>query len=698
MYRTEHCGTPTQNRVGQRIRVSGWVFHKRDMGGVVFLDVRDYTGTLQVVCNKALLGESAFYAAENARLESVVSAEGLLYIRDAQTYNEKLKTGTIELRADSFTVLSEAAPLPFSLEDSARIREDLRMEYRFLDLRRTQMQQALRFRHKVVKAARDYLDAQGFVDVETPILTKSTPEGARDYLVPSRVHAGEFYALPQSPQIFKQLLMVGGLDRYYQVARCFRDEDLRADRQPEFTQLDMELSFVTQEDILVHLETLFKSLMKTVMGIELEKPFLRLTWQQAMDLYGSDKPDLRFAMPILDVTDIAAKSGFSVFQSVVQKGGFVRALTVKGGARFTKTEIELLTKRAIQCGAKGMAWIMLREDGSVNSILQKYFTQEAWEDILSRTGAENGDFVLFCADKLATVRRTLGTLRLEIADMLDLRDKAAFAFLFVVDFPQFEYSEQEKRFVASHHPFTMPHEEDLPYLLSDPARVRAQAYDVVLNGVELGSGSVRIHSSDVQQAMFQALGLSDEEVERRFGFFIRAFRYGTPPHGGFAFGLDRFVMLLSGADSLRDVTAFPKTKDAKCLLTNAPDPVEDAQLKELHISAFGDGAPTIHASPNSPSTAAFDIARVAQLASLSLNEDERGTLQKELGAILGFASQLNGVDTTGIAPAAHIAPLQNVLRTDEANFFEQAPLLKNAPELYGDYIRVPAAIEREDSL
>lgn len=698
MYRTEHGGLVTKDRVGERMMVSGWVFHKRDMGGVIFLDVRDHTGVLQVVLNRTNLNEDAFKAAENVKLESVVRVEGLLQLRDEETYNEKLKTGAVELRADAFDVLSEADPLPFSLEDGARIREDLRMEYRFLDLRRAEMQHALRFRHKIVKAARDYLDAEGFVDVETPILTKSTPEGARDYLVPSRVHPGEFYALPQSPQIFKQLLMVGGLDRYYQVARCFRDEDLRADRQPEFTQLDMELAFVTQEDILVHLEKLFKSLMKSVMDMDLEKPFLRLTWQQAMDQYGSDKPDLRFDMQIIDVTDIARNSGFSVFEGAAKKGGSVRALNVKGGARFTKTEIEFLTERALHYGAKGMAWIMLREDGSVNSILKKFLTQEAWDAIVTRTGMENGDFLLFCADKLPTVRRTLGGLRLDIADMLSLRDKSKFAFLFVTDFPEFEYSEEEKRFVAMHHPFTMPYEEDLPYLFSDPARVRAQAYDVVLNGVELGSGSVRIHSSDVQKMMFRALGFSDAEAEQRFGFFVRAFRYGTPPHGGFAFGLDRLVMLLSGAESLRDVTAFPKTKDAKCLLTGAPDVVDDVQLKELSISTRLSGALAQETSAKKAETMGFDIARTAQLASLSLDDAEKAALQKELSGILAFASELNSLDTTGVIPTAHAIPLKNVLREDRAMEFPPAPLLQNAPELHGGYIRVPAAIKQEDTL
>ncbi len=697
MFRTAHCGALTEAQVGERIKASGWVFHKRDMGGVIFLDLRDCKGTLQVVCNLNALTREEFAVAENVKLESVLMVEGILRIRDEETYNDKLLTGTIELAADKVTLISEADPLPFSLEDNAKVREDLRMEYRFLDIRRAQMQEALRFRHRVVKAARDYLDADGFVDVETPILTKSTPEGARDYLVPSRVHAGSFYALPQSPQIFKQLLMVGGLDRYYQVARCFRDEDLRADRQPEFTQLDMELSFVGQEEILQHLERLFKHMMREIKGIDITEPFPRMTWHEAMDTYGSDKPDIRFGLPIIDVTDITSKSSFAVFKNVAEKKGYVRVLNVKGGASFSKTTIEELTVRAQSYGAKGMAWILIREDGSINSILPKYFSDDVWQELLDRVDGKPGDFILFCADKLSTVRRVLGGLRLELGDMLNLRPKDQFAFLIVTDFPEFEYSEEENRWMATHHPFTMPYEEDLPYLFSDPGRVRAQAYDVVLNGIELGSGSIRIHNSEVQKLMFQALGLSNEEVERRFGFFIRAFRYGTPPHGGFAFGLDRLVMLLLGADSLRDVTAFPKTKDAKCLLTNAPDPVDAAQLKELHILT-GDATPETVAAGEKQvkkriAEEAFDIGRVAQLASLQLTDAEKKSMQQELSAIIGFAGQLDGVDTGCVPVTAHVVPLHNVFRPDETKPCEREALLANVPSMHGDYIRVPSAIE-----
>ena len=697
MYRTAYCGALREAQVGERVTVCGWVCHKRDMGGVIFLDVRDCKGTLQVVCNAGLLSAVEFAAAEGVKLESVMQFEGKLRIRDEETYNPRLETGTIELASDKLSLLSEADPLPFQLDEGARVREELRMEFRFLDIRRPAMQAALRFRHKVVKASRDYLDADGFVDVETPILTKSTPEGARDYLVPSRVHPGTFYALPQSPQQFKQLLMVGGLDRYYQVARCFRDEDLRADRQPEFTQLDMELSFVTQEDVLVHLEKLFKHIMLVVKDVDIKEAFPRMTWTQAMDTYGSDKPDIRFNMPIVDVTDIAAQSSFAVFTQAAQKGAVVRAINVKGGARFSKTEIEQLTARAMSYGAKGMAWILLRGDGTINSILPKYFSDDVWNALIGRMGAKAGDFILFCADKLSTVRRTLGGLRLELGDMFNLRDKNEYAFLIVTDFPEFEYSEEEKRWVAMHHPFTMPYEEDMPYLFSDPGRVRAQAYDIVLNGVELGSGSVRIHRADAQAEMFRALGFSEEDAQRRFGYFIRAFRYGTPPHAGFAFGLDRLVMLLMGAESLRDITAFPKTKDARCLMTCAPDIVDDVQLRELHL-LMGDAPEqsakeTAVTAKQKKAADTWDVGYVAQLASLELSGQELSAMKQELSSIIAFAGQLDGLDTAGIPATAHVAPLKNVFRKDEAHAVDRDALLKNVPDRHGDYIRVPGAIE-----
>ncbi|MDD3429710.1 MAG: aspartate--tRNA ligase, partial [Oscillospiraceae bacterium] len=528
MKRTHYCGLLTQDHINKQITAAGWAQTKRDMGGVIFIDLRDREGILQVVINAQNVTDEAFVAAEQLKTESVIAVQGTVRLRDAETYNPRLQTGTIELLCTRLEVLSGADTLPFKLEDGEAVREDLRLAYRFLDIRRPQMQQRLRFRHTLSREVEKYLDEAGFLSVETPMLTKSTPEGARDYLVPSRVHPGTFYALPQSPQIFKQLLMVGGVDKYYQFARCFRDEDLRADRQPEFTQVDMELSFVDQEDVLIHLEKLFKHIMQTTMGISIEKPFPRLTWTQAMDIYGSDKPDIRFELPIVDLTALAERCSFSVFNKVVQGGGVVRAINAKGCADFTRSTIEDLTDKAVKLGAKGMAWIAIRQDGELYSVLTKYFTKEEMQQLLDAVKAEPGDFILFCADKLATVRRTLGTLRLELGDMLNLRNKKDYKFLIVTDFPQFEWSEEENRFMATHHPFTMPYPEDVPFLISDPGRVRAQAYDVVLNGVELGSGSVRIHQKEVQSKMFEALGFSKEETQERFGFMINAFRYGTP--------------------------------------------------------------------------------------------------------------------------------------------------------------------------
>lgn len=486
MKRTHYCGELTEEEVGKRVTVCGWVQTKRDMGGVIFIDLRDREGTLQTVFDARLLTEEDFKLAEGVRNQSVVQITGIMRIRDEETYNPRLKTGTIELAAESIFLLSEAAPLPFPMEDGFPVREELRLKYRYLDLRRPCVQENLRFRSRWQSVIRRFLEKEGFIEVETPMLTKSTPEGARDYLVPSRVHPGEFYALPQSPQLFKQLLMVGGLDKYYQFARCFRDEDLRADRQPEFTQVDMELSFAEQEDILRHLEKLFKELFKECMGMELPA-FKRMTWLEAMELYGSDKPDLRFDMPIYELSDIAQNCSFSLFRQAVQAGGKLRALCVKGGASYSRTQIEELTQNALSLGAKGMAWISVQSDGSYYSILTKFMSRDELNEIALRVKAEPGDFILFCADSLETVRRVLGGLRLEIARELKLIAPDRFEFLIVTDFPQFEYSHEEKRYISAHHPFTMPREEDIDKLKSEPEKVRAQAYDVVLNGVELGA-------------------------------------------------------------------------------------------------------------------------------------------------------------------------------------------------------------------
>ena len=694
MKRTQYCGLLREAHIGQEMTVMGWVRNKRDMGGVIFIDLRDREGVLQVVFDARNLSAAEFSAAEQLRLESVIAVTGPVRVRDAETYNPKLVTGTIELAARQLEVLSEAGPLPFSPEAGEGVREDLRLRYRFLDLRRPRMFANLRFRHRLTRTVEEYLDREGFIQVETPMLTKSTPEGARDYLVPSRVHPGSFYALPQSPQIFKQLLMVGGVDKYYQVARCFRDEDLRADRQPEFTQVDMELSFVDQEDVLQHLERLFRHLFRETLGLELPQPFPRLTWQQAMDTYGSDKPDLRFGLPIVDVTDLAADCGFSVFRSAAEAGGKVRALNVKGGAGFTRSTIEDLTRRALSYGAKGMAWIAVKEDGELYSILTKYFTPAEMRALLDRVDAQPGDFILFCADRFATVCRTLGGLRQDLADLLQLRRPGDFRFLIVTDFPQFEWSEQEGRFLAMHHPFTMPYAEDLPYLTSDPARVRAQAYDVVLNGVELGSGSIRIHQREVQQRMFEALGFTPEQVEERFGFMVNAFSYGTPPHGGFAFGLDRLCMMMLGADSLREVIAFPKNKEAVCLMTEAPGAVDAGQLEALGLGAALEGNAARVRAGRGRAAPKIDVDAVANLAKLALDEGERRQIAGELEQIVDFANQLARLDTQGVEPTAHVVALSNVFREDEPQgSADRGALLANAPQQQEGYIFVPQVVE-----
>lgn len=690
MRRTEYCGKFGEQHMGTCQQAAGWVQNKRDMGGVIFLDLKDREGVLQVVCDASLLG-GQFAAAERVHLQSVVQVSGRIRRRSEETYNPRLATGTVELAAEQLEVLSEAGSLPFSMEEDAAVREDLRLQYRYLDLRRSRMYRNLRFRHAVQKAAQDYLDADGFLCVETPMLTKSTPEGARDYLVPSRVHPGSYYALPQSPQIFKQLLMVGGIDKYYQVARCFRDEDLRADRQPEFTQVDMELSFVDQEDVLRHLEKLFRHIMRTVKGVELPA-FPRITWQQAMDWYGSDKPDIRYDLRIHDLTDLAARSSFTLFRKVVERGGVVRAICVKGGAAFTRSQIDDLTERAIGYGAGGMAWIALRPDG-IYSILTKYFSEEQMQDLLREMQAEEGDFILFCADRLETVRRVLGSLRQDIADLQGLKDPQDYRFLIVQDFPQFEYSREEQRWVAMHHPFTMPYPEDMSYLFSDPGRVRAQAYDVVLNGVELGSGSVRIHRSDVQQQMFRALGFGDEEIEQRFGFMVHAFGYGTPPHAGFAFGLDRLVMLLLGEQSLREVIAFPKIKDASCPMTQAPAQVDPAQLAVLGLAMRGEGEGMQAAQPGRKGSP-MEVERVAQLAKLRLPPEQKQAMAAQLSSIVDFAGQLAAADTASVEAAGQVGEQENVWREDAVtNVDRRDRLLAASPSREGGYIVVPRVVE-----
>ena len=635
MERTHYCGTLRRTHIGLQATVCGWVLTCRDMGGVIFVDVRDREGVVQTVFDQAVADPASFALAERLKNQSVVQITGEVRLRDESTYNPALPTGEVELAVSHMEVLSTADTLPFSLTDEEPVREEVRLKYRYLDLRRPQMYRNLLFRHTLLSEVQRLLNDQGFLQVETPILCKSTPEGARDYLVPSRVHPGTFYALPQSPQIYKQLLMVSGIDKYYQVARCFRDEDLRADRQPEFTQVDMERSFVDQEDMLAFLTDLFTRLFERVMGRPVPHPFRRLTWLEAMDRYGSDKPDLRFDLPIVDVSDIADRASFSVFAEARRSGGVVRAINVKGaGAVFTRSTIELLTRQAVRLGAKGMAWILYRENGEINSILPKYFEPEVWRDLEMRMDARPGDFILFCADGLEVVRRVLGGLRLKCADLLGLTDPGDFQFALVTDFPMFEYKKDEKRYAAMHHPFTMPFLEDVELMQDDETKpqVRSQAYDVVLNGVELGSGSVRIHRADIQQKVFRALGFDKEEARERFGFLLDAFRFGTPPHAGFAFGVDRLCMLLLGVPSLREVIAFPKTKDARCPLTGAPDYVDASQLEALKL---GVSVAEMGREEHVRTLRREAVENAALLSMLTLSPGEEERMSREFAAIVG---------------------------------------------------------------
>ena len=693
MERTHPCGALRRMHIGKQVTVCGWVLACRDMGGVIFVDVRDREGVVQTVFDLAVAGPDSFALAERLKNQSVVQITGDIRLRDESTYNAALPTGEVELAARHMEVLSTADTLPFSLDGSEPAREDLRLKYRYLDLRRPRMYQNLLFRHTLVREAQRILDGQGFLQVETPVLCKSTPEGARDYLVPSRVHPGAFYALPQSPQIYKQLLMVAGVERYYQVARCFRDEDLRADRQPEFTQLDMELSFVDQEDMLVFLTELFTRLFERVMGRALPHPFKRLTWQTAMDVYGSDKPDLRFDLPIVDVSDIADRADFSVFSDARQAGGVVRAINVKGAhGAFTRSAIDALTQEAIRLGAKGMAWILYRENGEINSILPKYFTDEAWAALEARMDAQPGDFILFCAGGLDLVRRVLGGLRLSCARLTGLLDPRDFQFALVTDFPMFEYKQDEGRYAAMHHPFTMPFLEDVELMADDATKplVRSQAYDVVLNGMELGSGSVRIHRADIQQKVFGALGFDQEEAHDRFGFLLDAFRFGTPPHAGFAFGVDRLCMLLLGAPSLREVIAFPKNRDAGCPLTGAPDYVDGAQLEALRlgVSVAEEGR-----AEHARSRRREAVQSAAQLSMLALSPDEEERMSREFADIVHFAGELSGLRREA-APAPRPQPEARALRPDAPKpGLPIEDVLLNAATVAGRLITVPRAVQ-----
>ena len=581
MLKNHDCGTLTKQNVGETVILNGWVQGWRDFGGLLFIDLRDRSGIVQIVFNPDF-NKEALDIGSRARNEYVLAVKGKVVERDPETFNPNLATGEIEIQVQEVEVVNSAKTPPFPIEDGVEVDESLRLKFRYLDLRRPEMQKTLRLRSKATKVFRDYLDEQGFIDVETPILTLSTPEGARDYLVPSRVHPGEFFALPQSPQLFKQLLMIGGLERYYQVARCFRDEDLRADRQPEFTQVDIETSFLSQDQLLSMMEELMVRLFRETIGVEIPTPFQRLTYHDAIHKYGSDKPDLRFDLEIKDVTDIVKGSDVKVFASVASSGGVVKALNAKGCASWSRKELDDLQPFAARYGGKGIAWITVK-DGEWKGPIVKFFKPEEIAALTERLNVEEGDLLTFSADKLKTAADVMGNLRLKVGRDLGLIDNSAFKFLWVVDFPLVEWDEEAKRYVALHHPFTRPHDDDLALFDTDPGAIRAQAYDIVLNGYEVGGGSMRIYRRDVQEKMFTALGFTMEEAKEKFGFFMDAFEYGTPPHGGIAFGLDRLIMLLSGRTNLRETIAFPKTASATDLLSNAPSAVTDRQLEDLHI-------------------------------------------------------------------------------------------------------------------
>lgn len=586
--RTHMCGTLDLEHDGQNVNLVGWVQRIRDLGGVIFIDLRDRTGIVQIVADSNT-SKRVFEIAEKVRNEYVIKVEGIVAKRAEDTVNPNIDTGRIEVAVKRMEALSKAETPPIYIEDDTHVSESVRLKYRYLDLRRPKMQKNMMLRHRVTMIVRDFLDANGFLEIETPVMTKPTPEGARDYLVPSRVNPGKFYALPQSPQLFKQLLMVGGMDRYFQIARCFRDEDLRADRQPEFTQIDIEMSFVEIDDVISINERLIAEIFAKALGIELPVPFERLTYKDAMEKYGSDKPDTRFGMELTDISDIVKDTEFKVFSRAVGSGGHVRGINAEGcGEKFSRREIDGLVDFVKNYGAKGLAWIAIEEKG-VKSPIAKFLKESELQSVIDRMGGKKGDLLLLVADQPRVVFDALGQLRLELGERLDLIDKSKFNILWVTHFPLLEYSQEEERYVAVHHPFTCPVNEDVHLLETHPLKIRAKAYDIVLNGVELGGGSIRIHRNEMQQKMFKVLGFTDQQAREKFGFLLEAFKYGTPPHGGIAFGLDRLIMLLAGSNTIRDVIAFPKTQNAASLMTGAPTETEESQLQELHIKSDLEG-------------------------------------------------------------------------------------------------------------
>ena len=580
--RTHRCGELSAVNVGETVTIMGWVQKNRNKGGLVFTDVRDRSGIIQVVCEEGTTEPALIEKAASLRSEYVVAIVGKV-ARRSGAVNDKIATGEIEVIPSELRILSEAMTPPFPIEENSKTKEEIRLKYRYLDLRRPDLQRNLKMKSQVMTLTRQYFAEEGFLEVETPMLGKTTPEGARDYLVPSRVHPGSFYGLPQSPQLYKQLLMCSGVDRYIQIARCFRDEDLRADRQPEFTQIDMELSFVDVDDVIDVNERYLKKLFREVLDVEVQLPIQRMTWQEAMDRFGSDKPDLRFGMELTDVSEVVKDCGFGVFTAALENGGSVRGINAKGQGGMPRKKIDKLTAFVKDYGAKGLAYVAIQEDGTVKSSFAKFMTEEQMQALIAAMNGEAGDLLLFAADKNKVVWDSLGALRVELAKQLELLDKNEYRFVWITEFPLLEWSEEQNRFVAMHHPFTMPMEEDLQYIESDPGRVRAKAYDIVLNGNEIGGGSVRIFQDDIQEKMFHALGFTDEQAYSQFGFLLDAFKYGVPPHAGLAYGLDRLVMLMAKQDSIRDVIAFPKIKDASCLMTEAPTPADTKQLEELGL-------------------------------------------------------------------------------------------------------------------